>query len=121
VARFWPTSVFSVLCDFAHNSFRHEAHLLGHDSVELWVQRCGAVRSYGPSHGDLCDPLNPLGTAVLLGGALGGPTELICGVDSAEQLALSSTICGIGAVAEAEQAGLCRRVARLRPLLCLQG
>ncbi|MFZ9172578.1 MAG: RtcB family protein [Vulcanococcus sp.] len=121
VARFWPSSVFSVLCDFAHNSYRHEAHLLGHDSVELWVQRCGAVRAYGPSHGDLRDALNPPGTAVLLGGALGGPTELICGVDTAEQLALSSTICGIGAVAEAEQAGLCRRVARLRPLLCLQG
>jgi tRNA-splicing ligase RtcB len=121
LARFWPGCSCSVLWDFPHNSFRREAHLLGHDSVELWVQRCGAVRALGPSHGDHPHAQWQLGTPVLLGGALGGPTELICGVDSAERLTLSSTICGMGAVAEAEQAGLCRRVARLRPLLCLQG
>ena len=120
-SRFWPEGDLTVLCDFPHNSFRREAHWLGHDSVELWVPRCGSVRAFGPSHGEHPEAFHNLGTPVILAGAFGGTTELVCGVDSAEQLALSSTICGMGTAEVAEHAGLCRRVARLRPLLSIQG
>ena len=117
----WPEASLSVLCDFPHNSFELEPHLLGHDSVNLWVQRCGAVRAFGPSHGDHPATFRKLGTPVSLGGSIGSPTELVCGVDSAEQLTLSSSVWGMGAAEVAEHAGLCRRVARLRPVLSVQG
>ena len=119
--RLWPMSSLAVLCDFSHNSFRLESHWLGHDSVDLWVQRCGAVRAFGPSHGDHPAASRNLGTPVILGGAFGGPTELVCGVDSAEQLSLSTCVWGMGAGELGEHAGLCRRVVRLEPVLSLQG
>jgi RNA-splicing ligase RtcB len=62
-----------------------------------------------------------VGQPVLLGGGMGSFTEVLCGVDSSEQRSLSTSCWNINGSLLSEKAGLVRRVARLRPLRCIQG
>ena len=119
--QYWPDLFLPLLVDASHNSVQKESHLVGHDPRHLWVQRQGSTRAFGPCHGHIPDPYRQVGQPVLLGGGMGSFTEVLCGIDSSEQRSLSTSCWNINGSLLSEKAGLVRRVARLRPLRCIQG
>ena len=121
VESIWPNSEITNIVDMSSNSYKREQHVIGHDSVDLWVWRRGAVHANGPSHYTENGAYESMGRPLILGGAMGSHTTILCGVDQSEELALSSAPYGAGADELAEQVGLARPIARLKPLFCLQG
>ena len=121
IGSLWTDSCVSVLLDISHNSVQKESHLVGHDSRRLWVQRQGSCRASGPSR--LLEPTNfcKTGQPVLLGGESGCITELVCGVDSSEQRTMSTSGWLSSSASDCEQAGLIKRIVRLKSLDCIQG
>lgn len=124
-SRLWPDADLRLLYDLSQNTCLLEDHLVGHDSRRLVVHRNGATRANGPGHGTLPDPFGRTGQPLFVGGAMGANATVLAGLDGGESLAFSSASPGLvdgDAVAMAtEQAGLAQRVARLEPLLCIQG
>lgn len=129
VAGLWPEAELRPLIDLSHNLCSVEDHLIGHDSRRLHVHRRGATRAHGPGHGSLREPFCRTGQPVLMAGSMGTGSTVLAGLDRGEAQALSSA--GHGAAPSLgdpdavplalERAGLAKRVARLEPLLSIQG
>ena len=136
---FFPNADLTLLFDVSHNTCKVETHVVDGRRRELFVHRKGATRSYGPGHPSLPVALRPVGQPVLIGGSMGTGSYVLVGVAASEEKSFSSACHGAGRAMSrhaaarqwrgrkvvddlaAEQAGLARRVARLRPLICIKG
>ncbi len=169
-AHFFPNCDLHLLFDVSHNTCKAEKHAVAGKQRELFVNRKGATRAFGPGHESLPEALRPFGQPVLIGGSMGTGSYILVGEPTSEEKAFSSACHGAGralsrhaalkrwsgrkivddlasegilirspstrgiaeeapgaykdvgaVVAAAEHAGLARRVARLRPLICIKG
>lgn len=87
-----PDARLTLLYDVSHNTCKAEEHR----SLQLYVHRKGATRSFGPGHPEVPEPLRAIGQPVLIGGSMGTASYVLAGTGHSECRALSSACHGAG-------------------------
>src|SRR2546428_11321408 len=74
-----PRAELTLLYDVSHNTCKVEKHAVNGDAKRLFIHRKGATRAFGPGHLDVPEPFRAVGQPVLIGGALGTGSYILCG------------------------------------------
>jgi tRNA-splicing ligase RtcB (3'-phosphate/5'-hydroxy nucleic acid ligase) len=121
-----------VVYDVAHNIAKLEEH----GSQAVCVHRKGATRAFGPAHQETPERYRTVGQPVFIPGSMGTASYVLAGTDAAMERSFGSTCHGAGRamsrgaakrartgadVRRDLQAGLARKVARLRPVGVVKG
>ncbi len=93
---YFPKNHLRVLYDVSHNTCKVEKHLVDGKSVDLYVHRKGATRSFGPSRPEISSIFKKTGQPVFIGGSMGTGSYVLAGVDTAEKYSISSSCHGAG-------------------------
>ncbi len=94
--RLLPQAELDVLYDVSHNTCKEEEHLVGAETMRLFVHRKGATRALGPAHPDLPEAFRQTGQPVLIGGSMGTASYILAGLPQSEQRAFASACHGAG-------------------------
>jgi tRNA-splicing ligase RtcB len=146
-AKIFPKANLQMLYDVSHNTAKFEEHNVDGKMRKLLIHRKGATRAFGINTPDLSDEYKPFGQPVLIGGSMGTVSYILCGTNESMGIAFGSACHGAGRslsrTAAAKQfkggeiirtlagrniiiksdsmRGLAKKVAKLKPLICIKG
>ena len=91
-----PQAALKLIYDVSHNTCKVEEHAVDGEKKQLFVNRKGATRAFGPGHPDLPEALKTIGQAVLIGGTMGTASYILVGTSVGEARSFSSSCHGAG-------------------------
>jgi len=82
--------------DIAHNMAKLEEHLVDGQPRQLYVNRKGATRAFGPNHPAVPEHYREVGQPVIIPGDMGAASYLLVGTETAMNETFGSTCHGAG-------------------------